>query len=219
MPTLVNNLRAIRGPVTAVPVTAGSGIEISADTQNNQIVISSNLEAGSGIEIVDDNGKAKIINSDNAQALPIIAGTGVKLSVVNNQVVVSADETVLWSGSKATAGDINLSEAFTNFEIVRFFFKDNERHLPHVYDVSTDVSTTSTSWIGISITVCGNDSFFTLMNMSFTYNNDKNVLTMPSLGSCAVFAMSNSTWTKLTSSVFSPPFEITKIVGINRLSN
>ena len=33
MPTLVNNLRAIRGPVTSVPVTAGSGIEIDADTK------------------------------------------------------------------------------------------------------------------------------------------------------------------------------------------
>ena len=60
MPTLVNNLRAIRGPVTAVPVSAGSGIEITADTQNNQIVISANLEAGSGIEIVEDNGKVTI---------------------------------------------------------------------------------------------------------------------------------------------------------------
>lgn len=170
MPTLVNNLRAIRGPVTAVPMVGQSGVIVEPDT-------------------------------------------------VNNQVVVRADETVLWEGSKATAGDINLSEAFTNFEILRFFFKDNERHFPHVNDVGTDVSTASANWIGISTTVCGNDAFFTLMNMSFTYNNDKNVLTMPSLGSCAVFAMSNSTWTKLNSSVFSPPFEITKIVGINRIAN
>jgi len=123
MPTLVNNLRAIRGPVTAVPVTAGSGIEIAADTQNNQIVISANLEAGSGIEIVDDNGKAKIINSDNAQALPIVAGAGVKLSVVNNQVVVSADETVLWEG-QAAASDfpLTLSEPPSNFEAVEFYW-------------------------------------------------------------------------------------------------
>ena len=123
MPTLVNNLRAIRGPVTAVPVTAGSGIEIAADTQNNQIVISANLEAGSGIEIVDDNGKAKIINSDNAQALPIVAGTGVKLSVVNNQVVVSADETVLWEGQAAASNfPLTLSEPPSNFEAVEFYW-------------------------------------------------------------------------------------------------
>lgn len=130
MPTLVNNLRAIRGPVTAVPVTAGSGIEIAADTQNNQIVISSNLEAGSGIEIVDDNGKAKIINSDNAQALPIVAGTGVKLSVVNNQVVVSADETVLWENESSplqtTGGTATLSEAASNFKYLRFEYRGEQ---------------------------------------------------------------------------------------------
>lgn len=124
MPTLVNNLRAIRGPVTAVPVTAGSGIEIAADTQNNQIVISANLEAGSGIEIVDDNGKAKIINSDNAQALPIVAGAGVKLSVVNNQVVVSADETVLWEGDADS--NITLSESASHFEYVKVEFRTND---------------------------------------------------------------------------------------------
>ena len=39
MPTLVNNLRAIRGPVTAVPVVGQSGVVVEPDTQNNQVVV------------------------------------------------------------------------------------------------------------------------------------------------------------------------------------
>jgi len=119
MPTLVNNLRAIRGPVTAVPVTAGSGIEIAADTQNNQIVISANLEAGSGIEIVDDNGKAKIINSDNAQALPIVAGNGISLEYANDQLTINGEtRTLLYSGSSSDArsGTFTLSQSAYNFD-------------------------------------------------------------------------------------------------------
>lgn len=39
MPTLVNNLRAIRGPVTAVPMVGQSGVVVEPDTQNNQVVV------------------------------------------------------------------------------------------------------------------------------------------------------------------------------------
>lgn len=45
MPTLVNNLRAIRGPITSVPVSGVSGISIEADTQNNMILISLDVSA------------------------------------------------------------------------------------------------------------------------------------------------------------------------------
>jgi hypothetical protein len=39
MPTLVNNLRAIRGPVTAVPMVAGKGVRIVPDVENNRFVV------------------------------------------------------------------------------------------------------------------------------------------------------------------------------------
>jgi len=39
MPTLVNNLRAIRGPVTAVPMVGQSGVVVEPDTANNQVVV------------------------------------------------------------------------------------------------------------------------------------------------------------------------------------
>lgn len=36
--TAINSNRAIRGPVTAVPVVAGKGVRLVADTQNNRVV-------------------------------------------------------------------------------------------------------------------------------------------------------------------------------------
>lgn len=50
-------------------------------------------------------------------ALPISAGQGVKFDIVNNTLVASTDETVLWSGVGSTTGStINLSESLTHFE-------------------------------------------------------------------------------------------------------
>ena len=37
--TAINSNRAIRGPVTAVPVVAGKGVRLTADTQNNRWVV------------------------------------------------------------------------------------------------------------------------------------------------------------------------------------
>lgn len=76
MPTLVNNLRAIRGPVTAVPMVGASGVVVEPDT-------------------------------------------------VNNQVIVRADETVLWSGSvgqiiSTSNEEVTLSESPYNFEVIKF---------------------------------------------------------------------------------------------------
>lgn len=37
--TVINSNRAIRGPVTAVPVVAGKGVRLVADTENNRWVV------------------------------------------------------------------------------------------------------------------------------------------------------------------------------------
>ena len=36
--TVINSNRAVRGPVTAVPLVAGKGVRLVADTENNRIV-------------------------------------------------------------------------------------------------------------------------------------------------------------------------------------
>jgi hypothetical protein len=65
-------------------------------------------------------------------AIPLVAGKGVRLTAdtVNNRWIVEADETVLWEGTvPSTSGSnlnytIPLSEAITNFEIIRVFLYD-----------------------------------------------------------------------------------------------
>lgn len=77
--TAINSNRAIRGPVTAVPVVAGKGVRLTADTENNRWV-------------------------------------------------VEADETVLWSGTRywwSDTSDLQLSEAASNFEVIRVKVKDD----------------------------------------------------------------------------------------------
>lgn len=38
MSVATNNLRAVRGPVTAIPVVAGNGVRFVEDTQNNRVI-------------------------------------------------------------------------------------------------------------------------------------------------------------------------------------
>lgn len=83
--TAINSNRAIRGPVTAVPVVAGKGVRLVADTENNRIV-------------------------------------------------AEADETVLWSGTRASS--CTLSESAFNFEFIRFELDPNISNAPKVVHVT-----------------------------------------------------------------------------------
>lgn len=52
-------------------------------------------------------------------ALPVSAGPGVKISLQNDTLVFSTDETVLWSGSCKALSSVNLSESYKNFEKIK----------------------------------------------------------------------------------------------------
>jgi len=53
-------------------------------------------------------------------ALPISAGPGIKFELVDNTLIASTDETVLFNGD--TSGTINLSESPLNFERIKVFY-------------------------------------------------------------------------------------------------
>ena len=96
--TAVNLNRAIRGPVTAVPVVAGKGVRLVADT-------------------------------------------------VNNRFVVEADETVLWEGTQAGAGTINLNESWTNFEYIEMFgYSDDGKFTMHAKFRTADLIAVCTGY-------------------------------------------------------------------------
>jgi hypothetical protein len=56
--TAINSNRAIRGPVTAVPVVAGKGVRLTADTENNRWIVEADetvlYENNSPSQIISD---------------------------------------------------------------------------------------------------------------------------------------------------------------------
>ena len=61
--TAINSNRAIRGPVTAVPVVAGKGVRLVADTENNRWVV----EADETVLWEDPNGSRTITLSESRE--------------------------------------------------------------------------------------------------------------------------------------------------------
>ena len=60
--TAINSNRAIRGPVTAVPVVAGKGVRLVADTENNRWVV----EADETVLFTSDSGVTNNITLSEA---------------------------------------------------------------------------------------------------------------------------------------------------------
>ena len=57
--TAINSNRAIRGPVTAVPVVAGKGVRLVADTENNRWVV----EADETVLFEDTSSTGTVVSS------------------------------------------------------------------------------------------------------------------------------------------------------------
>jgi len=162
--TAVNLNRAIRGPVTAVPVVAGKGVRLVADT-------------------------------------------------VNNRFVVEADETVLYSGTDTVANnlEINLSEAYTNFERIRIYGESWENWMPTLWaEILTD-SRGNTKQVSISPSYLGaNGAAIRIAQMMLTLTSNKITFTNTNLFSLQGTAVSTSS---LVSTV------IRKVVGVNRIAS
>lgn len=165
MPTLVNNLRAIRGPVTAVPMVGQSGVVVEPDTQNNQ-------------------------------------------------VVVRADETVLWENSNGVNEDngFTVSEPFANFKKIRYIGWTNGNYF--IVEVPVFSGIESSFRLGVTCMCADNDGApLQIYGKSFTSNN----------GLTYVASRSEARWFDYTTTAVGgvQPFwgKVYKIVGINRIAN
>ena len=165
MPTLVNNLRAIRGPVTAVPVVGQSGVVVEPDAQNNQ-------------------------------------------------VVVRADETVLFENANGSseADGFTISEPFTNFERIRYIGATNLCN----FSIEVPVYSGITSSFRFGVTCMCPDSDgapLQVYGKSFSSSNGLTYTLTRSIGRWFVYTDSTVGGTQ--------PFagSLYKIVGINRIAN
>jgi hypothetical protein len=74
-------------------------------------------------------------------ALPVSAGQGVKINLIDNTLVFSNDETVLWSGSRTSA--VQTSESMKNFDKCQVYIAHGTYGPPQVYTLDfADMSTT-----------------------------------------------------------------------------
>lgn len=141
------------GKISANGVELGAGSEIPAGTMNESAFeydASDNITAYNGsafkagdefpqsateaIETVtsnsgDWNSTTDTVSSNSGawggSALPISAGPGIKFEMVDNTLVASTDETVLYSGSPSWKQSITLSESPLNFSRIKVLFGNN----------------------------------------------------------------------------------------------
>ena len=72
---------------------------------------------GDGLQVVDSDGQDVL----EVDSLPLVAGKGVKITVNENNVVASLDETVLWEDSDGAASG-TFSENISNFRNVKVLY-------------------------------------------------------------------------------------------------
>ena len=145
-------------------------------------------------------------------AIPVVAGTGVRFveDVPNNRVVAEVDETVLWSGAKASS--CQLSEAINHFEKIGVYLSDLNGKVTEVFIQPTSADFTfptiapamGPNQAGITfrfITVSDNTMTVTKgKTMSINYND------------------ATTTWTADTNTTNNLNTLI-KVVGINRVAS
>jgi len=136
-------------------------------------------------------------------ALPISAGPGIKVNLVDNTLVFSNDETVLFEGdalhNNATA---TLSEPFTNFEKIKVYGHTDDGTM---YPWSTELPTFSgIGFIGVATNNAGWSKWFGLSVPDTTH-------IVPYTGYVV-------TWGNTVTGYLSNTWGITRVVGINRIA-
>lgn len=131
-------------------------------------------------------------------ALALSAGPGVKLEKVGNTLVVSTDETLLWSGVLTSNQTAVLSESIANFRSVKVY---GYTHNGSAFSWASEVPVQNTTIFGVGLSLWS-DSNLELDASRFALSNT----TVSSLSGTWI---ANATMGNATSN-------ITKVYGINR---
>jgi hypothetical protein len=144
-------------------------------------------------------------------ALPISAGPGIKVNLVDNTLVFSNDETVLWSGNDFTpAGgnnpvstSVSLNENFNNFNQIRLDFSNGEFFTESV--LLTEPTTSRKCYICVKKEQYNNDVF---VGTHYKFTSDTTLSGYCSYGSTQnIEAMTGGYWGY---------GGVVRVVGINR---
>lgn len=174
-----------------------------------------NFIPGDGLQVVDSDGQGVL----EVDSLPLVAGKGVKITVNENNVVASLDETVLWEGTAWTVGDtgqsITLSESPLNFETIRVY---GYRPLSNTSGVYSGIFSEEfdVNWLS--------DNSISSVIVPFAINNNGTLF----LGGMGITGITTTSWVEAggfqvnvgSSSSGTGEFaHIHKVVGINRIAS
>lgn len=172
-----------------------------------------NFIPGDGLQVVDSDGQGVL----EVDSLPLVAGKGVKITVNENNVVASIDETVLWEGTLNTLNsDVSCLESIYNFERIKVFYRvtaDNTLQGVGVYEFEpSEISSTNFTSFGSFYLISNGWYGWWLCRLAVTDSNKiKITKTENSWGNSASPTSSN-----VDSSTVG---YIYKIVGINRIAS
>ena len=131
------------------------------------------LTAHQAISAEEWNGCYDNVNTNSGawggSALPISAGPGIKFEMVDNTLVASTDETLLWSGNGTSINAFTVSEPLTNFKEIVFNITPNIGDGVVVQKVIVPMvgNNTSALYLVFDSTWKG----FTGINFSYKFNN------------------------------------------------
>ena len=194
---------------TTGPLLPGSGVSFRTSGDSTYIDCS-----GAGVQ--SDWTESDPVEPDYIKnkpiLLPVVAGNGVKFveDAQNNRVLAEIDETVLYSGTySATSGTyFTVSESITNFEKIEFTFNRNVNNFSCVTQTFVP---SSYSFVLYNINMNDNSTGINLYSTKLKYT-DTNLR----------FTTNTQVVKSITTSISentTSPITITKVVGINRISN
>jgi hypothetical protein len=110
--------------ISGVPLSAGDEMPESVSAATDYITATSG-DINSTIDNVSSNSGAW-----GGSALPISAGPGIKFEMVNDTLVASTDETVLWEGLSSISANptFTIPESFDHFERVKIYMRGFPTH-------------------------------------------------------------------------------------------
>ena len=108
--------------ISGVPLSAGDELPASVSAATDYVTATSG-DINATIDNVSANSGAW-----GGSALPVSAGPGIKFEMVDNVLVASTDETVLFDANGARAVSAHLSESITAFEYAKFYMHDDGGH-------------------------------------------------------------------------------------------
>jgi len=205
----------LSGAIDYVSANAGDEFPSSADEaitayQNNSATY---LTAHQAISAEEWNSNYETVTTNSGawggSALPISAGPGIKVNLVDNTLVFSNDETVLWSGDVSTTGiTCNVTDSLSSYSTIKVY----SRVKANSYDRSDCVK--EITWPGDNVDHMY--AYIPMDNIASNTHTEEVMYISATPNAFSLLAGWRLVGVTQTTGVTAYNFSINKLVGINR---